>query len=475
MHKSTSDAAVLDLSLDREGREPLHAQLTEALRRLILARRIAPGARLPSSRALAEELGVSRVTVVTAFDQLVGEGYADGRRGSGVYVASDLPDQPVEPARPAPPSMPAANAAPEAPRPFQPGVPDLSLFPYADWGRLLDQAWRRPAPSLVNHADPMGWWPLRQAIAEHLAAARGIGCTPHQVAVTSGIAESIDLIAGALLPRGSRVLVEDPGYPLLRRAFSRAGMKVEAVPVDGSGFDPRGMDAAAAAVTPSRQFPLGVIMPLARRLQLIEWARLQGAIVIEDDYDSEYRYRGRPLPALMTLDPGGSVVYLGSFSKVLSSSLRLAYAVVPEDRADVLKAALAEAGPRASLVPQPALAAFMASGRFAAHIRRMRRLYAKRQAALIAAAEAHLAPHLRLVAEEAGMHLVADLSPALADRMDDVEASARAAGAGFSAPDLSRYYAGTPPRRGLLMGFAGFDEATIGRATRELARAFERQ
>lgn len=473
--KSTSDAAVLDLSLDRAAREPLQAQLTEALRRLILARRIAPGARLPSSRALAEELGVSRVTVVAAIDQLAGEGYAEGRRGSGVYVVSDLPDQTVEPATPRrepTPASPAGGAAAgAAPRPFQPGTPDLSLFPYAEWGKLLHQAWRRPAQALVNHSDVMGWRALRQAIADHIGAARGIACAPEQVAITSGMAESLELVARACLPAASTVLVEDPGYPLLRRAFASAGLRVEALPVDVSGFHPAGRRAAAAAVTPSRQFPLGIVMPLARRLQLLDWAREKQALIVEDDYDSEYRYRGRPLPALMTLDGGGSVLYLGSFSKVLSASLRLAYVVAPPDRAGLLRRALADAGPRASLAPQPALAQFMSSGRFAAHIRRMRRLYARRQAALVTAAERHLAPWLVLRPEEAGMHLVAEPTPRLAARMDDDGIEALAARAGFVAPSLSRYHAGEPRRRGLLLGFSGFDEATLESAGRGLADA----
>ncbi len=483
MNRSTSDAAVLDLSLDRQAREPMHAQLAEHLRRFILARRIAPGARLPSSRAFAEELGVSRVTVVTAFDQLIGEGYAEGKRGSGVYVASDLPDQAVEPALPsrrqigAPsPSMRAGRGGgggAGATRPFQPGTPDHSRFPYADWGKLLERAWQRPSPALVNHADVMGWPPLREAIAEHLRAARGIACRARQIAITSGMAESVGLIASAFLPRASRVLVEDPGYMLLRRALTSAGVQVEAVAVDQSGFDPRDIDAAAAAVTPSRHYPLGAVMPLARRLQLLEWARAQGAIIVEDDYDSEYRYRGRPLPALMALDAQGCVVYLGSFSKVLSSSLRLGYVVVPESRADAMRRALAEAGSRASLVPQPALAAFMESGRFAAHIRRMRRLYAKRQAALLGAAEAHLTPHLALSAQDSGMHLIADLTPETLRRMDDVEASARAAQAGIVAPSLSRYYTDAPARQGLILGYAGFEEDAIERAAAKLARVFE--
>jgi GntR family transcriptional regulator/MocR family aminotransferase len=468
MSKSTSDAAVLDLALDRAGREPLHAQLAEALRRFILARRIAPGARLPASRVLAQELGISRVTVVAAFDQLIGEGYAEGRRGSGVYVAADLPEQALELHRPMRPEgdLPTSPAT-SPPRPFQPAAPDLSLFPYAEWAKLLDRQWRRPSSALVNHADPMGWPPLRAMIADYLGAARGIACSPGQIAITSGLAESIDLIVRAFLPPCARVLVEDPGYPLLRRAFASVGHRVDALPVDQSGFNPADETAAAAALTPSRQYPLGTTMPLPRRLQLLEWARALNAILIEDDYDSEYRYRGRPLPALMSLDQQGCVVYLGSFSKVLSSSLRLGYAVVAEERAARIRTALAEAGPKASLVPQPALAEFMASGQFAAHVRRMRRVYAKRQEALLAAAEAHLAPHLELTSEAAGMHLLARLAPRL--RMDDIEASERALAAGVFAPALSRYYVGVPRQRGLLLGYAGFGEAVIESAARKLA------
>jgi GntR family transcriptional regulator/MocR family aminotransferase len=321
----------------------------------------------------------------------------------------------------------------------------------------------------------MGWLPLRRAIADYLNAARGIAVTETQIAVTSGLAESVEIVVRARLSRGDTIAVEEPGYPLMVRALSGAGLVVKRVAVDEAGFDAGriGRGVRAAVVTPSRHFPLGAVMPLARRLKLLEWSRSTGGILVEDDYDAEYRYQGAPLPALMSLEGEGRIFYLGSFSKVLSSTIRLGYLVAPGAAARGLRSAMEDIGGRASLVPQPALAAFMASGAFASHIRRMRRLYAARQAALVEAAGRHLAPWLLVAPEPAGMHLVAGQTPALARRMDDREASLRALRHGVHAPALSEYYGGTPRRQGLLLGYAGFTEAEIETAVRALARALQ--
>lgn len=493
MNKTTSDAALLALSLERGGPEPLHVQLVQHLRRLILAGRLDPGMKLPSSRALAEELSVSRVTVVAAMDQLISEGYAEGRRGAGVFVSADLPEHvlqsPGAGAWPAPADAPLAGPAPV--RPFQVAAPDLTLFPHRAWARLLDRVWRAPAPALLANADPLGWAPLREAIAEHLGLWRGITCAPRQVVITSGAVEAIDLLARTAFRPGDGVLIEEPGYGVLRRALSRNGLACHPVAVDEQGFDiARGETQAPAArgvvVTASRHYPLGVTLPLARRLELLDWARRRGGLIIEDDYDSEYRYQGRPLPALMSLDAGGlhaggldaggfddggRVAYLGSFSKVLAPSLRLGFLVVPGAMAPAVGAAMADTGPRASLLAQPALARFMADGSFAAHIRRMRRIYARRQRALVAALQARLGGLLEVAPAPAGMHLVAGLAPALARRMDDAEAAARAAGAGVTVQPLSSYFAGPPLRQGLILGYAGFDEMAMTAGLDRLKRA----
>ena len=476
MNKTTSDAALLALTLDRTAGEPLHAQLAQGLRERILSGRITPGARLPSSRLLAEELAVSRVTVVTAMDQLISEGYAEGRHGSGVYVAADLPEDVLQ-------AAPAADAAvsdeplpaPAPWRPFRPAAPDLTLFPHAEWAKLLERVWRDPEPALLADADPLGWAPLRRTIATHLNQWRGITCSAHQVIITSGAAEAMDLLARAVLKAGDPVYIEEPGYRILKRALSLAGLSPVPVPIDEHGFnielgEAMQPDARAVVATPSRQYPLGTTMPLARRLELIGWARRCGGLIIEDDYDSEFRYQGQPLPAMMSLEGAGDrVIYLGSFSKVMWPSLRIGYMAVPRPLVDAIGDVLKASAPRASLVAQPALARFMADGSFAAHIRRMRRVYAKRQTALLKALDTHLSGMLSAESAPAGMHLIARFAPKLAGRFRDTEISELAASVGVTARPLSEFYAGPDPEQGLVLGYAGFDHAAIDAAARRLS------
>ena len=474
MDKSTSDAAVLSIALDRSSGEPLQVQLSEQLRRLILAGTFRRGAKLPSSRSLAADLAVSRVTVVAAMEQLVSEGYADPRRGSGLYVPAELPDHVLQRSAPEPTTARCAPAEPPHPiRPFQTGAPDPMLFPHRHWARLLDQTWRSPEPALLSNADPLGWAPLREQIADHLRLWRGIACSPGQIVITSGAVEAVSLLARAAFAPGDRVFVEDPGYRTLWHALALNGLVPAPVRVDHLGFDVAAAVAderagAGVVVTPSRHYPLGVTLPLSRRLALLNWAQRTGGLVIEDDYDSEYRYHGRPLPALMSLDDSNRVVYIGSFSKVLASSLRLGFLVVPVPMIGQVVSAVKQTGPSASLVPQPVLARFMAEGDFAAHIRRTRRIYARRQAALIADLEAHFADLLDFEPAPAGMHLVADLKPALQRRATDAEIVERAGQAGLSVASLSSYFAGQSRAQGLVLGYAGFDEPAIEDGVRRL-------
>ncbi|PWE32449.1 PLP-dependent aminotransferase family protein [Maritimibacter sp. 55A14] len=475
-HNTNLDAALLGITLDRGGGRPLHAQLAQALRRLILSGRAASGARLPASRRLAAELGVSRITALAALDQLVAEGYLETRRGAGTFVAGDLPHIAT------PEHRAAQGPAPGAPaplRPFHPGLPDLAGFPHAAWARHLDQSWRNPEPALLAVPDPMGWAPLRNAIAAHLDAWRGIACAGGQVIVTSGAAEAFALIAQSMREPGAEVLVEEPGFAPMRRALAEAGLACRPCPVDCDGFDIAAAeadhpDARAAVVTPSRHYPYGMTLPLPRRLALLDWAARRDAWVVEDDYDSEFRYRGAPLPALMSLDTGGRTLYVGSFSKLLSPALRLGYLVAPPRLLPALRAALDRRGAQASLTPQPALARFMASGEFAVHLRRMRRVYAQRQDALRAAITAEIPDLLIAPPDPSGMHLVAGLGPALAGRVHDREIAAAAQEAGLTLRALSAYATGPGARQGLVLGYAAFDEAALRDAVARLARVIRR-
>ena len=437
--------------------------------------------RLPSSRLLADELSVSRVTVTTAFDQLISEGYAEGRHGSGVYVAADLPDYTLSKDRGTHDAIDDDDLpVPKLPVPFETSAPDLVNFPHREWARLIDQVWRSPKPALLARPDPFGWGPLRRAIASHLSDWRGVQCAPSQIVITSGLVDAVELIAKAALCAGDIVMVEDPGHHVLRNALSANGLACKPVPVDESGFNVQASakwsrDARAIVVTPSRQFPLGMTLPLARRLELLEWAGRTSGLIIEDDFDSEYRYVGQPLPALMSLDDQECVIYVGSFSKVLLPTLRLGFVVLPKRLIADAREVMGSTGPRASLLAQPPLQRFMESGGFATHIRRMRRLYAQRQKVLVTALEHHAEGLLSVEPASGGMHVVADLAPKLSDRLTDIEAAERARAAGISASALSTYFAGKATQQGLVLGYAGFDDKAIQSSAARLAKVLRRR
>ncbi|GIK99582.1 MAG: GntR family transcriptional regulator [Alphaproteobacteria bacterium] len=495
----------LDGALGPDAGPPIHRRLYDGLRRAILSGRLAAGARLPSSRALAGELGLSRNTVLAALEQLASEGYVEGRSGSGTYVARALPDPAPDrpsgtprPGRSAPESARSAGGAPGGPsargrllvarpwsargasagerRLFAVGLPEIDAFPFELWARLLGRRWRHPPAAMAVGGDPAGHPPLRAAIADHLRRVRAVDCTAEQVIVVSGIRQAVDLTVRLLLDPGDQVWVEEPGYPGIRAVLGAADLRILPLPVDEDGLDVAAGARAApgarlACIAPSHQYPLGVVMSLKRRLDLLGWARDSGAWVIEDDYDSEFRYAGRPLAAMQGLDRDGRVIYVGSFSKSMFPSLRLGYLVAPPALIDAFLAARATLDDHAPMIAQPALADFLAEGHFAAHLRRMRRLYAARQQALLDAAARHLGGLLRLAPDQAGMHLVAELLPGLARRMDDRGAAAKAHAAGLAAIALSTFYMGPPRRQGLLLGYAAMREEEMDAAVRRLAAA----
>ncbi|MCK6449392.1 MAG: PLP-dependent aminotransferase family protein [Alphaproteobacteria bacterium] len=474
MPRPTADAPILSLAVDARAREPAYLQLYGQLRGLILSGRLGARDRLPATRALAGELGLSRGTVVSAFELLQSEGYIESRVGAGAQVAALTPEHLLQVnARASPPPRDATPEPARRPQPpFHPNAAALDQFPHRDWARAMWTAWRDPPLDRMGNPDPQGHLPLRRAIAEHLGAWRGIACAPEQVFVFSGMTEGMALVGRALLSPGDLVWLEDPGYPLLHRVLAAHGFRPAPVPIDAEGFDPRLARATAprarmAVITPSHQYPLGHTMPLPRRLELLDWARQQEGWIVEDDYASEYRYAGRPLSALMSLDERGRVIYAGAFSKVLFPALRLGYVVAPPAILPRLRAALARLPAQASIMAQPALAEFMASGQFAAHVRRMRRLYAGRQKKLLELLARELDGTLIAAPAEAGMHLVARLSPGL--RIRDCDLSARVAAAGLVAPALSSYSQLKRPPQGLLLGYAGFAEAALRDAVRRLA------
>jgi GntR family transcriptional regulator/MocR family aminotransferase len=473
------------------GQGALHRQIGEQLRRAILERRLAPGTRLPSSRLMAAELNCARGTVLSAIDQLVAEGYLVARAASSVSVATDLPDDMLVAASPGtaptgpsdvPPDLPrrtmalaerATPAMQDLPLAFPIGQPDRSAFPFALWARLLEQEWRRPSWQVAGAPHPFGHLALRQAIAAHLGTARGFACAPESVVITAGVHQSVAIFARTVLEAEDAAWIEEPGYPGMISALATAQVRAVPVPIDEAGFS---LDAALAAapqarlalVAPSHHFPLGTVLSLQRRLALLGWAERRRGWVIEDDFDGEYRYAGRPLAPLRALDRTGRVAYLGSFSKLLFPALRLSYLVLPPALVDATERVMAETPVRASLLGQGALARFIAEGHLAAHLRRTRLLYADRQQALLAASTRHLDGLLRVAPDPGGMHLVARPVAAV---FDDVAATRAAAAAGVHVSPLSRCYAGDDKAQGLILGYAGTPEKAIEPAVRSLRAA----
>lgn len=496
MAKTTSTLTLANINLDRKSRVPLHRQLYDTLRKAMLEGRLRAGTRLPSTRTLAQELGLSRITVMNAFDQLFSEGCLEGRVGSGTYVVYGLsgrhlgrqPDK-----KPAPwiarrrhllSKRGKVMAASQANYPrwvsstesfaFHPNVPAFAEFPYRVWERLLARRWRQPPPDLFCQRDVRDHLPLQKALAEYLRATRGAHCEPEQVIITTGSQQALDLIARMLLDPGDAVWIEEPAYLGARNALLAAGAKLVPVRVDREGMDVQeGLRrlpmARLAYVSPSHQYPLGVTLSLARRLQLLDWARRANAWILEDDYDSEYRYVGWPLAALQGLDRHQRVLYLGTLSKVLLPAIRLGYMIVPPDLVDALVATRLLAG-RIPTIEQAVLADFIAEGHFARHIRRMRNLYAERQAALVRAVERDLSGILEVHPAEGGMHVVAWLPAGVDDRV----ASHLASDCGIGCPPLSLYYLGRPERGGLVLGYGACNERIIDEGTRRLAEALRK-
>ena len=481
------------IALDPGARDTLSRQIYRVLRDGILAGRLVGGLRLPSTRGLAADLGVSRNTVVTAFDQLLAEGYVESRVGRGTRVSHTLPDQLLH-ARARPRVRDVVSPAPNAPSAraellveharrkssaderaiaFAPGVPALDQFPWRTWGRLVAVHGRAMGPAVAGYADSLGYRPLREAVARYVAVARGVTCTADQVVIVAGSQQGLDLVARVATDPGDSAWIEDPGYHGALGALIAAGLRVTGVPVDADGLSvAAGRIAAPPArliyVTPSHQFPLGLTMSTSRRLELLAAAAEMQAWIVEDDYDSEFRYVSRPLTALQGLDRDGRVVYVGTFSKVMFPALRIGFVVAPPSLLPAIAAARQFAGTQQATLEQMVLADFISDGHFERHVRRMRAVYAERQQNLIEALRAECPNLVDAAAAGSGMHLVGWLAPGV----DDADVSRRAAARGIDAIPLSAFAvdrgAGRP---GVLLGYAHVDRVTMFTAARHLAAA----
>lgn len=487
--------SLLTITIMRDGGTPLHKQVFEEIRRTILEGRLVAGAPLPSSRMLAKELALSRNTVLSAYDMLASEGYTIAARGSATRVSDVLP----ETLQHADHSDARAHAVERKPKlsslvdrlpqrnlrsgpgitAFQYGVPELRDFPFTHWNRLLNRFWRHPPRDAMTIGDPAGYAPLRRSIATYLRAFRAVNCDEDQIIVTSGAQQGLSLACRVLLDPTDTIWLEDPGYPGLRQAVEGAGAKSVGVPVDNEGLCVSAgiklsPNARAAAVTPSHHYPLGITMSLSRRLALLDWADKYDGWVIEDDYDSEFRYAGKPLSAMQGLDRSGRVIYVGTFSKIMFPTLRIGYLVVPPDLVDPFLRVRRAIDDHPPITAQPALAAFVDDGHFASHIRRMRSLYGERQKILLTALDEHLSGALEFSPSEAGMHLCCGLSPTLSARITDTALAEIARSLGVVTMPLSELYTSAKGRPGLALGYAGFEEKIIWRGAKRLSHAVER-
>jgi len=487
--------SLIALDIDSSAEDPLHRQVYGGIRDAILAGRLAPGGLLPSTRTLARDLGLSRNTVMTAYELLASEGYTESRGGSATRVSSVLPDdllhaEPMEGTAvddyaPPPISDLATRMAPidpdrvlKQPVPFMPGVPDLEGFPYKLWARLIARFWRKPPAELLIGGDPAGYPPLRRAIADYLKAVRALDCDADQVIITTGAQQALALAVRAVLNPGDKIWVENPGYPGFSQALTSIGAQPVWVPVDEEGLSvdagrAAAPDARAAMVTPSHHYPLGITMSLSRRLTLLDWANENSAWIIEDDYDSEFRHGGRPLSALQGLDRGDHVVYVGTLSKITMPALRIGYLVVPPKLVDPILALRRSIDDFPSIALQPALAAFIEEGHFAGHVRRMRQTYAERREAMYASLDRHLKGCFQDDPLDAGLHVCVRLSETLQARMTDTEAQQRARDLGIACSRLSAFC--TPPAddQGLVLGYAGYTPGNLEYAARRLAEALD--
>ncbi|WAC46261.1 PLP-dependent aminotransferase family protein [Pseudomonas sp. SL4(2022)] len=482
-----SPAAPLPVDLSGIHLDPQHGlarQLYQALRERILDGRLQRRTRLPASRDLANLLGISRNTVTRAFDQLYAEGYIEGRIGAGTYVAelSGATRPAPAPSVQAQPSGSPQSAALQllqthhlnpplsgAPRAFRVGVPAFDLFPFETWARLSARFWRKPSPARLGYGDPAGDWQLRELIAAYLRNSRGLHCDPAQIVVTNGAQQAISLCAQLLVTPGARVAVENPGYRAAGHALAIAGAQLCGVAVDGEGLNTAALEQIEECrlvyLTPSHQYPTGVTLSLARRLQLLEWAERNDGLIIEDDYDGEYRYSGTPLAPLAALDRQGRVLYVGTFCKIAFPALRLGYLVLPPALAEAFAQRRALDMRHSEIGTQAVMAEFIAAGHFQRHIRRMRTAARSRRDALLAGWPADVPGCAPLPVVEAGLHLCVRVS-SLARERELISAAERV---GVEMTALSSYWlpdSATPEgqRAGLVLGFAAVPEAQINEA-----------
>jgi GntR family transcriptional regulator/MocR family aminotransferase len=489
MVKRAGGALLLSISIDRKSARPVSAQLYAALRDLMLSGAIAAGVRLPASRTLARDLGVSRTTVIEAFDRLIAEGLVESRVGSGTFVSDVLkaerPQQPAPIGKAIPERKPNLSRAtdwavgrfgdrprlPYSPRAFVTALPAFDAFPMAQWGRLAAKHWRGKREDVMGYGEPFGYAPLREAIAAHLRGNRGIACEKEQIFIVGGAQHAFNLVGTVLLNPGDRVWFENPGAIGARNSFLACGAELVPVPVDGDGLRvdeglKRSPDFRLVFVTPSHHQPLGHIMSLERRFALLRAAQNAGAWIVEDDYDGEFFFGRRPLPTLKSVDQTGLVIYVGTFSKSLFPALRLGYALVPPSLIETFQKVLTAFVQGVPTNVQAVVAEFIEEGYFATHVRRMRRIYEERHEALHDAARRQLDGLLDVAHSESGLHTVGHL-PA---HMSEIAVARAAAERGIVVSPVARFSIEPTGVTGLVLGFGGVRPPEINSGISELSK-----
>jgi GntR family transcriptional regulator/MocR family aminotransferase len=487
--KQVSTGFFPSITFDGDESSPMYRRLYDWFRSAILTGELRPGQKIPSSRYLASELKVSRITILAAFQQLSAEGYIESSAGSGTYVAKSIPDQVTRlrlgnrraslgqtvrsGSRQV--SQLSANLVPFPTLPFgveafRVGLPALDHFPVNIWSRLVARRCRQPRKEMLNYGGPMGFGPCREAIAEYVTTVRGVRCDASQVMIVNGSQQGLEISGRALLDPGDAVWIEEPGYPGAVQALGAVSGKLIPVPVDDDGLDvkegiKRCPKARAAFITPSHQFPLGMTLSAARRMMLIDWAARNSAWIVEDDYDSEYEFRKRPTAAVQGLDTNARVIYVGTFSKVLFPSLRIGYLIVPADLVSAFCRVRQASDISHPTLEQAVLADFIREGHLARHIRRMRMLYMDRDDALVTEINKQLGSIMEIVSAQAGMHLVG----LLPDGVEDTIVWQRAARAGIASWPLSICCQRKPHRGGLVLGYGGVDQRQIQDGVKRLA------
>ncbi|MEI9403239.1 PLP-dependent aminotransferase family protein [Mesorhizobium argentiipisi] len=470
------------LAVNRSSPEHLSRQLYHGLVAIIRSRGLPPGSELPSTRALAAELGLGRNTIVAAYDQLVTEGYLANRQGARPVIV-DLPEGPRESAAEEPPvplrqpslrgqqllSQPYHHGRPGHVA-FHPGMPDAQSFPFGVWGRLVARRASHGGETLFGTYDVTGHPALKEAIAGYLYSARGVRCRPEQIVITTGAQAAFDLLARLLLDPGDTVWMEEPGYYGAKAAFTVAGARILPIPVDqerGWRLDAPNFSPRLIYVTPACQHPLGITMRMEERLRLLDIAETANAWVIEDDFDGEYRFQGRPVPAIQSMDRSGRVIYVGTFAKLLFPALRLGFMVLPPELAGRIVNALSTTGQFAPLLLQAALADFITEGHMSRHLKRMRRIYAQRRQLFREIVTERLRDEITLSPAEAGIQVVGYLK----DGIDDIKVSQAAAKKAINVSPLSKYFQNTAPTQGLVLGYAACDAAQTRDGVERLAAA----